>query len=74
MLKEKIEINELNDEQLENLVRALAKINLKSEILICQGFDLPDLTDEEWDVYQKWIVIVSNKQFEILDTCEKKTN
>ena len=71
---EKIEINELNDKQLENLVRALAKINLKSEMLICEKYHLPDLTDEEYGVYLKWIQIVGNKQFEILDTCEKKTN
>ena len=64
----------LDEKQLENLVRALAKINLKSEMLICQEFDLPDLTDEEWDIYRKWIVVVSNKQFTILDNCKKKTN
>jgi len=71
---EKIQVNELNEKQLENIVRALAKINLKSEMLICQEYDLPDLTDEEWDAYRKWIVIVSNKQFEIVDNCKKKTN
>ena len=43
-------------------------------MLICEKYHLPDLTDEEYGVYLKWIQIVGNKQFEILDTCEKKTN
>tara|TARA_R100000353_G_scaffold54154_1_gene43321 strand:- start:1428 stop:1667 length:240 start_codon:yes stop_codon:yes gene_type:complete len=59
-------------DQIVRLIEAKAIFNLNSEMLFCQTYHIPQLTDKQHEVLMWWTTIISERQFEILDICKKR--
>lgn len=59
-------------DQIDILIEAKAIFNLNSEMLFCQKYEIPQLSDEQHRVLMWWTTVISDRQFEILDTCKER--
>ena len=58
--------------QIVLLIEAKAIFNLNSEMLFCQKYEIPQLSDEQHRALMWWTTVISERQIEILDVCKKR--
>lgn len=66
------ESNEELLDQIDILIEAKAIFNLNSDMLFCQTYEIPKLSDEQHRALMWWTGVITDRQFEILDTCERR--
>ena len=66
------ESNEELLDQIDILIEATAIFNLNSNMLFCQTYEIPKLSDEQDRALMWWTGVITDRQFEILDICKKR--
>ena len=60
------------DQIVQDVITALAKINIKKDSLIMQHYEDIEITNAEFDAYGLWFDLISKRQVEIMDTMKVK--
>ena len=56
----------------QDVITALAKMNIKKDSVIMEHYEDIEITKAEWDAYVLWFKIISERQVEIMDTMKVK--